>query len=287
MHAQSVTVKTDRNGLLIGERLQYDLFLNINASASQINLKLPDTIPHFEIIENSNFDTINSNGSFGIHKKIIFTSFDSGAWHIPSFEITLQQNKITGKLYTDSILVNVVYSPADSTNQLRDIKPVMEVTVKDYFWYYFAAVSVLAIIIIVLIYLYFKKRKKKTLPVFHSSLSPYDEAMNALLELKQYDLNNAEQNKIYHVTLSDILRRYCSRKQSKNLMNKTTGDILIDLKEQWDDPDIISSVAASLRRADAVKFAKYIPLISESKISFEQVKEVLELIEKEQSQTKQ
>ncbi len=283
VRGQSVTIKTDKSQLLIGERLQYDFTVNLNAAGYQINFKFPDTIPHFEIIDNANFDTINNNGSFGIHKKIIFTSFDSGVWHIPSFEIKLKQNKITSILYTDSVLVNVGYSPADSSNQLRDIKPVIEVTVKDYFWYYIAAASVLAIFIIILIYLYYKKRKKKVLPVFQSALSPYHEAMNALLELKQYDLSKSEQVRIYHVTLSEIVRKYCSRKQSKNLMNKTTGDILIGIKEQWDNPVMVTYVAATLRCADAVKFAKYIPEISESNHSLEQVKKALDMIENDQS----
>ena len=249
-----------------------------------INLRLPDSIPHFDLLENNNFDTVSSNGSYLVRKKIIFTSFDSGAWQIPSFEVLLLKNNTSSKLNTDSILVNVGYSPADSTNQLRDIKPVMEVIATDYFWYYIAAAALALIIIGLLLYYYLKNRKKKPLPVFHSALSPYDEAMKALQELKQYDLDMPEQVKTYHVLLSDIFRKYYSRKQSKNLMNKTTGDILMDIKELGNEPVLLSTVAGALRCADAVKFAKYIPGITESNQSHEQVKAAIELIEKDRSQ---
>ena len=287
LHAQSVGVKTDKTAILIGERIEYELMLNLPAKGYAINLKLPDSIPHFEVIENKNFDTVSSNGTFLIRKKIIFTSFDSGSWHIPSFEVILKKNNISGKYNTDSILVNVGYSATDSTNQLRDIKPVMEVSIKDYFWFYVAATIVVVVIIILLLYFYFKNRKKKPLPIFHSALSPYDEAIKALMELKQYDLDKPEQIKTYHVALSEIFRKYYSRKQSKNLMNKTTGDILMGIKEQWDDPAIISAAAGALRCTDAVKFAKYIPGISESNQSHEQIKTAIELIEKDQSLQKQ
>lgn len=268
---------------MIGERLQYELLIDLPAEGYTVNFKLPDSIAHFEVIENKDFDSITNNGSFLIRKKITFTSFDSGTWHLPSFKVLLDKNRTTTKLMSDSVLINVGYSPADSTNQLRDIKPVIEVTVEDYFWYYIVVASLLVMIFILLIYLYFKKRRKKTLPVFHSVFSPYDEAMNALQGLKQTDLSKPEQIKAYNVTLSEIFRKYCSRKQSENLMNRTTGDILIGIKEQWNNQRMITIVAATLRCADAVKFAKYIPGISESNTNYDQVREVIELMEKDQS----
>jgi len=285
--AQSVTAKSDRNELLIGERLQYDLFINLPSDGYKINFKLPDSIPHFDIIENPDFDTVNSSGNFSVHKKIIFTSFDSGAWHIPTMEVLLEKNTVVSKFNTDSLLVNVGYSPADSTNELRDIKTIMDVEVTDYTWLYIAAGALAAIIIIILLYWYFKKRKKKPVPVFHSSLSPYEEAMKALQELKEYDLGKAEYVKIYHVSLDEIFKKYYSRKQSRNLMNKTTGDILVSIKEKYDNPGLISAIAEVLRLADAVKFAKYIPAASESGQSLNQAREAIETIEKEQSPKKE
>lgn len=282
LHAQSIQTKTDKSQILIGERLQYELLVNLPADGYSINFKLPDSITHFEIIENKSFDTVSSNGSFVISKKIIFTSFDSGLWRIPSFEVAISKNNNVNKFNTDSVLVNVGYSPADSTNQLRDIKPVMEVTVTDYTWLYIAGGALLLIALIALIYYYFKKRKKP-LPLFHSSLSPYEEAMKALEELKEYDLQKPDQVKTYHTLLSEVFKKYYSRKQNKNLMNKTTGDILVSIKEAHDNPAWLSTIAEALRLADAVKFAKYVPAVAESTKSLEQVRESIGLVEKDQS----
>ena len=273
--------------MLIGERLQYELLVNLPSPGYAINFKFPDSVSHFEVIENNNFDTISSNGALQVHKKIVFISFDSGAWQIPAFEVLVERNAQSQKFLTDSILINVGYSPADSTGQLRDIKPVMEVSVTDYFWYYVAGGILLAIIIGWLVYRYLKNRPKKTKPLFDSPLTPFDEAMNALAALKKYDLDDAVQVKEYHSLLATIFKKYYSRKQGRDMLNKTTSDILVSVKEHYEDTRLVSSLAEALRCADAVKFAKFIPGISESGQSHLQVKESIEVIEKIQSPTKQ
>ncbi|MFT3908812.1 MAG: hypothetical protein QM737_05260 [Ferruginibacter sp.] len=165
--AQNVEIKTDKNQILIGERIQYDLHITLPAQGYTINFNLPDSIPHFEAIEKGNFDTMSTNGSIEIRRKFVFTSFDSGSWYIPAMPVTLEINNEPKRFMTDSVLINVGYSPADSTNTLRDIKPIMEVKIKDYTWLYVAGAILTLLIIIFLLYNYFKNRKRKPLPVLY------------------------------------------------------------------------------------------------------------------------
>lgn len=260
--------------------------INLPAPGYHINFNLPDSVAHFEVIENNNFDTLSTNGGvFLIHKKLVVTSFDSGAWYIPSFEVFVERNNSSQKFNTDSLLVNVGYSPSDSTNELRDIKPVMEVTVTDYFWFYVAAIVLGVMILAFLFYRYLKNRKKKPAPLFHSTLSPYQEAMRSLDELKKLDLGNATDIKLYHSSLAEIFKKYYSRKLNKNVLNKTTSDVLLSVKEQG-NTNLLSSVAEFLRAADAVKFAKYLPALAESNESMQRVKTAIDLLEKDDSQIK-
>lgn len=279
--SQSVGVKIDKGTILIGEQLQYDLQVILPDPGYGINFRIPDTIPHFEVIENKNFDSSNNGKDFIVHKKIIFTSFDSGAWHIPSFEVLVEKPNSSQKFMTDSLLVNVGYSPADSTGELRDIKPIMEVTVEDYFWYYVAAAVLGALIIGLLLYWYIRKRKSRPKPLFQSSLGAYEEAIQALQKLPAYNEQDGMMVKNYYSELSDIFRRYYSRKLSKDMMNKTSGDILLYLKDQVDNSELVSTAAAALRSADAVKFARFIPAQGEAQQSLGQVKQVIDLIEKQ------
>ena len=286
--AQSIGVKADRDHILIGEPLQYELLVNLPAPGYAINFKFPDSVAHFDVLDNKIFDTVSDNGgAFLVHKKITLTSFDSGAWHIPSFEVLVERPGQSKQFFTDSILVNVGYSPADSTGELRDIKPVIEVTVTDYFWYYVAAAILLGLIVAWLVYLFIKNRQRRPRPIFNSPLTPYDEAMKALQGLTQYNLEDPAQVKEYHTLLAEIFKRYYSRKQGKNMTNKTTGDTLISLKEHYEDAGLVSTLAEALRCADAAKFAKYIPGTSESAQSHAQVKAAIEQIEKIPSPPKQ
>lgn len=279
LNAQTVEIRTDKNQILIGERITYELFVNLPAEGYSIHFDLPDSVPHFETIEKGNFDTTSSNGSMSIQQKIIFTSFDSGAWYIPSLPVTLEKSNDSKRFITDSVLINVGYAPTDSTNELRDIKPIMEVNMPNYFWYYVAGAVLLGLVIAIALYAYIN-RKPKPVPVLHSALSPFDEAMNDLKTLAKYDLHLPDDVKQYHTQLSFVLKRYYSRLIGQNLLNKTTDGFLLKLKEQQQEPAIISSVAEALRVGDAVKFAKYIPPAAESGNCMLKVKEAIEKLEK-------
>jgi len=66
----------------------------------------------------------------------------------------------------------------------------------------------------------------------------------------------------------------------KNLLNHTTGDILLIHNQIATDKEMLSELAGILRTNDAVKFAKYIPPKYESEKTKEQLKNILTSIEK-------
>jgi hypothetical protein len=281
VQSQAVKTEINTNNILIGEQIKYEIKINLANSLYQIDIAIPDSIPHFDIIDQNKYDTVDKNGVYTLRQNIVFTSFDSGVWQIPSFPISISfPNKATQKFASDSFLVKVSYSPADSTGQLRDIKPVMEVFVIDRQWMYITGAVLLAFFI----YRYFKNRKKKAPPLFNTSLSPYDEAMKALNQLhQQSSVSDTASLKLFYITLSDVFKKYYSRKMNKNLMSETTGDMLLLLQTHTASPELLSATAEALRRGDAVKFAKYIPPVTENTQSVSQVKNVIEQLEKKVS----
>ena len=230
---QTITGKKD---ILIGEQIKLTIKASLPLNAASLNkwLIIPDSIPHFDIVETGKVDTIDfEDNSKAIEQVITITSFDSGRWVFPALPVefsgaTGQSVKIEK---TDSFFVNVSYSPPDSTNQLRDIKPIIKVSIIDYFWYYIIGGVILLLVIVFILYRYFKKKKKSTPATPVSSLSPYDEAMEEIKKLSQYNLQDAVEIKMYHIKLADIFKNYIGRKQGKNLFNKTAGDLLINMKE--------------------------------------------------------
>ena len=292
--SQSPTVQTsaDKKDILIGEQLKVKIKANFQSGEFRIKdwLSIPDSIAHFDIIEKGKPDTIvYKDNSKAIEQTIIFTSFDSGKWVIPAFHVNLDpsQNDTANKLFTDPIAVNVLYSPPDSTNQLRDIKPIIEVSITDYTWYYIAGGIIILLLIGFLVWKYIKNREQKPAAFVESKLSPFEEAMQELKKLDQYNLQNAAEIKLYHTRLSDIFKRYLGRKQNKNLANRTTGDLLINIGENGFSQENISTLAIALRCNDAVKFAKYLPARAETEDCNLKIKESINLIEQKTENTKQ
>lgn len=282
--AQTLQTITDRKDILIGEQIKLTIKVNLPLqSADLINwLALPDSIPHFEVVERGKIDTVDfKDDSKNIEQVITITSFDSGRWVFPSLPVQFAgeagQPPLT--FATDSFYVNVSYSPPDSTNQLRDIKPIIKVSVTDYFWYYIIGGGILLLIIAILLYRYFKKNKKEKPAAVVSNLSPVNEAMQDLDKLSQYNLQDASEVKLFHIKLADIFKNYLGRKQYKNLTNETTGDLLISIKNNNIPQDDISKLATALRCTDAVKFAKYLPLPDESMDCLQKIKESIMVTE--------
>jgi len=284
--AQSPSVKTfvDKSDILIGEQIKYKVSASFPDGVFKVHwFTMPDSVTHFEVVERSKIDTTAENNTTLLEQTITLTSFDSGRWNIPAFIINFDPIKddTTLNIFTDSIPVNVGYAAADSSNQLRDIKPIMEVSIKNYLWYYIAGGVLLTLIIAMLLWRYFKTRKKDPAPVFTSKLSPYDEAMQDLEKLKPLSLQNPADVKQYHVRLAEIFKWYISRKQQVGILNKTTGDILIHLTENNLPKDVITNTVTALRCGDAVKFAKFLPAETESEACFTKIKEAINFIQQQ------
>jgi len=278
--SQSVQTITDKKDILIGEQIKLKIKAVLPQQAVTFAkwLAVPDTVQHFEIVEIGKADTIDfKDNSKNIEHTITITSFDSGRWVFPSIPIV--QIGADQQIFSDSFYVNVSYSPPDSTDQLRDIKPIIGVSVTDYFWYYIISGAVLLLILVILLYRYFKGNKKIKPATPVSKLSPVDEAMQALNKLAQYNLDDAAVIKQFHAQLADVFKNYVGRKQSKNLLNETTGDLLISIKNYSIQAEDVSKLATALRCTDAVKFAKYLPQSDESMDCLQKIKATIVVTE--------
>ena len=158
---QTLQTITDKKDILIGEQIKLTIKVPLPLNAGSLTrwLVIPDSIPHFEIVETAKPDTVNfKDDSRAIEQTITITSFDSGSWVFPALPVEFAgaAGQAPQIVNTDSFIVNVSYAPADSTNQLRDIKPIMKVSVFGFFWLYIAGGVLLLLLIIFLLYRYFK-----------------------------------------------------------------------------------------------------------------------------------
>jgi hypothetical protein len=284
--SQKVQTFADKRDIVIGEQVQYKIKATFPTGAFKVNwFSIPDSIAHFEVADRSKLDSSKDEGNTIYEQTIFFTSFDSGRWNTPGLPVSFEPviNGSSVNLFTDSIPINVSYSPPDSTNELRDIKPIINVSITDYTLYYIIGGIVLLLLLIFLLYMYFRKRKKLKPDVPVSKLSPYNEAIEEMKKLAQYNLQDPAGTKQYHNKLAEIFKRYLGRKQDRNLLTKTTGDLLIRMTESGMTAGKVSELATALRCTDAVKFAKYLPASAESEDCLEKIKISIDLIEHQTS----
>lgn len=282
---QTVQTFIDKNEILIGEQIQYKVKATYPTAAYKMGwFVLPDTIPHFEIIGKTAIDSAIENDKTTLTQIITYTSFDSGKWALPSLHLQAiaLHNAAAMDLKTDSFAINVLYAVPDSTNQLRDIKPIIEVSVVDYFWYYVVGGGLFLLLLAGVLWWYFGK-KKKPAQSLENTLSAYDEAMQALEMLGVDNLTNHEVVKQYHSQIAEIFKKYFSRMVGKNMLNHTTGDILVQLSIAAIEKDEISKVAVALRFGDAVKFAKFKAAVDESENSKAAITEAIKKINQQLS----
>ncbi|HET7117708.1 MAG TPA: hypothetical protein VFI29_14530 [Hanamia sp.] len=281
--AQPPVIKTsvDKNNILIGQQINYRVTTSMPDNTYRLSwFTMPDSIGNFIAITKNKIDSTSSNGNLNFSQDIVITSFDSGRQVIPplSLSVSTLDGDSTFNIYTDSIPVNVTYSPTDSIMPFHDIKTIIEVK-KTFPWWAWALVALgVALLVVWILFLlkFFKKKKDTT--IFESKLSPYDEAMQLLSELEKENLFQNDQIKEFHTRLTEIFKRYLSRKTNRYLMYLTTDELLMELNSIDLSKEQIAGFANSLRMGNAIKFAQYIPPAYENEKCFTQIKEMITAI---------
>lgn len=269
---QKTTVKAtvDKNKILIGEQILLTLEADIPEN-EPIHFFSIDTLLHFEINERQKIDTnYTSDGTF-LKQVLRITSFDSGRWVIPIF--TLDEN-----IATDSISIDVVFSDFDPGKDYHDIKDIIEVVpekkiAKDNSWLWYAIGGGILLIQLLILILSLGKKPPVQAPV--AMADPFREAMDQLEKLQQEKTDQKQ----YYSKLIDIFRVYVNKKKGIRSLQKTTDDIVVQLKGIPIAKDKFEKLSQALRLSDFVKFAKYVPGKEDDKDTFTTIKTSISEIE--------
>lgn len=263
-----VKANIDRNSILIGERIKLTLEADIPEN-QPIRFFTIDTIDHFEFLERGKIDTINTISGTMLRQQLLLTSFDSGIWVIPSYALD-RQNEIK----TDSFIINVGFTPFDTAQAYHDIKDIIGVEVekkKENYWLYVAAG---AVFILVMVYLLTRRKKPKA--TVEKIVDPFEEAMQQLDALQKQNLPIKE----YYTRLTEIFRTYMTKKKNISSLQKTTDELVTQLRTLHMDPEDYQKLANVLRLCDFVKFAKYQPGTEDARIALSLIKNSIQSIEK-------
>ena len=150
--SSKITVETNTSDIRIGEQFQYTISVDETE-----NVKLPklNNLKGLEIVDTLKIDTIHKK----LIRKYILTGFDSGSFYIPKQQVFIKNQAFL----TDSLLINVVTIPVDTTKiKQYPIKAIKGEPIQ-FSDYSYLVYSLLVILLIAAIVLYFAlKRTENT-----------------------------------------------------------------------------------------------------------------------------
>lgn len=264
---EHVRVTADKTRILLGEPFTLQVSFRAGLDA-KTDLGLLDSIPHFERVDEPSIDSATRNGYFSFEGRYRLVSFDSGHHVIPALVFSK-------KLRSDTIGIDVVFSEFDPEAGYHDIKDIIEVKTRaKKSWGWFAAGGALLAAIL----LWYLHRKKRSIPAEPPALEldAYREALGQLEQL----LRTNPGIKPFHTQLAAVFRLYVYRRKGILSLQKTTDDLVIQLKGRSLSPGGFEKLCQALRMGDLVKFAQYQPGEEESRIAFETIRDSIIEMEK-------
>jgi hypothetical protein len=264
----------DRNRILVGEPVQLTLEADLPPGLTA-GWQVPDSIPHFEFIRKGNLDSVETSSGKTYKQILTITSFDSGLVVLPPL-VMIAGNK---KLYTDSIRIEVSYSPFDPKQDYHDIKDIIALDNPNvhYIIWIVLAISLVSIFLVI----FFIRKKESTQESkqeIAAKRTPYEEAIQALEELRKQQLPEKGQVKLYYTRLNDILRLFVLKKLKMATMEKTNEELIMQLRQMKFSAAQFSQLAGSLRMSDFVKFAKYQPMQQDNEKNFQVIESSVQIL---------
>ncbi len=221
-----------------------------------------------EAVSEIQLDSLSvKNGLANLRAKVLLTSFDSGSYVLPSPIIVYSANGKTDTLKIDrpSLYVNTI--PIDTASfQPYDIKgqETYPVTFSEVLpW---ILLGILALLIIWGIFRYIAMKKKnrnffgKKIPVD----PPHIAALKKLEKIRSEKLWQSGKQKAYYTGITDAIREYIETRYSFGAMEKTSSEIMDELKDKQIDEKVLGDLGQMFSTADLVKFAKHNPAPEEN-----------------------
>ena len=260
-----VRAEVDKSVITIGDRITYSLTIE---HAPNLKIEQPGpgaNLGQFEIKDYTIHEAVEKDGLISQAFDYEISVFDTGRFVIPPFPVAFAESD-TSKEYQIiqseplEITVNSVLGAED--NEIRDIKPPLEIPLNYWRWIIMGTVALFFISAILLTIYYFRWRKNG-IPLFRREpVRPAHEiALEDLAALKQQweVLFHEEKHKQIFTRMSEILRQYLENRYFLKALEETTSEIRHSLEELDMGEDVRLQIMGVLEFSDLVKFAKFIP----------------------------
>lgn len=264
LQAQAIELNafTDKESYLIGEPITLTLDLKRPIEKEVVWPFIAETIGPFDILVNGKIDTVVTNDVSNEIQQFKIAAYDSGNYVIPKieFEYEGKRNRIN-KIATPEIIVRINTVAIDTTQNIKPIKPNLEVpvTLRERLPYIIGGLFLLGALIGLILFI--RKRNRKEEPEYiPPPLKPYQLALKSLDALKAKELWQQGKSKSFYSELTEILRNYIEGRFDINALEMTSDEIGRAIKKKKEvKKGLYRNAVDLLQMADLVKFAKAFP----------------------------
>ncbi|RKY91665.1 hypothetical protein DRQ15_04425 [candidate division KSB1 bacterium] len=265
----AIESSVDRSKITIGDLIKYTVTVTRDESVKVQLPGLAENLGGFEIRDYHVYEPQKQDGKLIDKVEYTISTFDIGEFEIPPLTIfyTLPGDTTRQALRTEPIKIVVESVKPSEAGDIKDIKPQVEVPRNWRRIILFASAGVLVVLLILGVIYYLKKRRAGE-PLFPAKPEilrpPHEVAFEELEQLKNSDLLQKGEIKLYYIRISDIIRRYIEGRYQIPAIEMTTTDLLQNMHQAEIDEGHIQLVQQFLELCDLVKFAKYIPTDEEN-----------------------
>lgn len=263
IHAQSAPVSVeasiDRQQAYIGDVLKYRITVEADTALSVDSIRIGRSLGDFEVLRSEQSEVIADDVATRVFEYEI-AAYETGQYAIPptTVRFTLPDGG-TAEATTDSLPVVIMsVASGDSLADIRSLKDPIPIGYR-FPWLYVAVGGVLALVIGYLLWRILRKKKVEAEEERVDTRPPWIIAEERLRKLRESDLIENEQFKLFYLELSEIIRHYLEPRFGIDAIDHTTWELREEMRSIGLSEGQYDSLFALFDSADLVKFAKSIP----------------------------
>lgn len=258
-----ISSQVDHSEITIGDRVHYEIKVVYPKDG---RLELPSVLGNLGSFEVKDYQASDPKEADGLKIqtwRFDLSTYTVGKYTIPPQIIEYRQGTDTAAaiFYTQPIEINVKRTSAETVKDIADIAPLAAVESPTP-WLLYGSGAVLALAIALAVWLRF--RKKAAPAAAKPQLPPFEEAIEGLARLEDLSLIRQNRARDFSFALSEILRRYVSRRYGVDALESTTEEFLAKARKlpvtgaqrQW--------LGEFCEKTDLVKFADALLLESDA-----------------------
>ncbi len=271
LRSQAPSATLSQNDVLIGKRVTLSYLVPLQKDASYIHIPLKGNFPatksgdtsavsasEIEIIGEFMDTVVLINGKRFWKGSYVLVPWDEGTYRLAAQKVNINEKDVTlpGTDLNARLVVQKeggkIFDIEETYSDLPD-EPFALVSFLNKWWW--AVLSIIGLTA----FLFWFFRRKKEIPNEEITLSLKEKTLQSILQLEQKRLWEKNQLKEHYIELSFILRQYLSEHFSINLLEKTSIEAQLILKQYGVSEKLLTEIGVILNGSDMVKFAKSVP----------------------------